>query len=176
MGYPIQQNQTVQPLTFFLAQSSDHISGLTGVNPTVTLSKNGGAFAFPAGAVTEVGNGWYQVAGNATDANTLGPLILHATATGADPTDDIFPVVAYNPQNSGSLGLTAMPINLAQAVAIGGNTANTIGDCLNGARAQAFGKWTLNTGTNQLTLYAPDGSTIVRQFQLDSSQAPTQRV
>lgn len=175
MGYPIQQNQTAQPLEFFLTQSADHISGLTGATPTVTISKNGGAFAAPAGAITEIGNGWYKVAGNATDANTLGPLALHASATNADPTDDTFPVVAYNPLDVGQLGLTSV-LTLATAVPTTGNTANTLGDCLNAARAQGFGQWTLNKGTNQLTLYAPDGETIVRQFQLDSAIAPTQRV
>lgn len=68
------------------------------MSPTVTISKNGGSFASPSGTVSEVGNGVYKVAGNATDSNTLGPLWLHATATGADPCDDVFPVVGYDPQ------------------------------------------------------------------------------
>jgi hypothetical protein len=109
MGYPIQQSQTAQPLLFLLVQTSDHITGLTGASPTVTISKNGSAFASPAGAVSEIGSGWYKVAGNATDSATLGPLALHATATGGDPVDDIFPVVAYNLQDAVRLGLTALP-------------------------------------------------------------------
>ena len=109
MGYPIQQNQTAQPLLFLLVSSADHISPVTGVTPTVALSKNGGSFASPSGAVSELANGWYKIAGNATDASTLGPLVLHATATGADPTDDRFDVVAYNPQDATRLGLTALP-------------------------------------------------------------------
>lgn len=77
--------------------TSDHITGATGVTPTVTIAKNNGAFASPQGAVTELGNGWYSVAANATDANTLGPLILHAEAGTCDPTDDVFDIVSYNP-------------------------------------------------------------------------------
>lgn len=100
MGYAITQNQTAQPLVFFMVLSSDHITGATGLTPTVTISKNGGAFAAPSGAISSVGNGWYQVAGNASDSNTLGPLLLHATAGTADPVDDCFPVVAYNPQSA----------------------------------------------------------------------------
>lgn len=99
MGYAIKQSQTAQPLLFLLISSTNHISGLTGVTPAVTISKNGGAFATPAGSVTEVGNGWYAVAGNATDSSTLGPLILHATGTGADPCDERFDVVAFDPQD-----------------------------------------------------------------------------
>ena len=53
------------------------------------------------------------------------------------------------------------------------NTAQTVGDAFNAARAQGFGKWVLSGTT--LTLYAPDGSTAVRTFILDSATAPTQR-
>lgn len=42
------------------------------------------------------------------------------------------------------------------------------------AWAQGFGKWSLN-GT-VLSLYGPDGSTVVRQFNIDNTDAPTQRV
>lgn len=96
--YPIQQGNTSTPLRFLLVLSSDHITGATGVTPTVRLAKNDGlGFIVPAGAVSEVGQGWYQVAPNATDANTLGPLTLHATANNCDPTDEEFVVVSYNP-------------------------------------------------------------------------------
>jgi hypothetical protein len=55
--------------------------------------------------VTEIGSGWYKVAGHATDAGTLGPLLLHATGTGADPCDDRFEVVSYNPEDANAFGL-----------------------------------------------------------------------
>ena len=96
-GYAIQQSTASQPLVFLMIDSSDHVSGKTGLSPTVTISKNGGAFASPAGSVTEIGSGLYKVAANAGDSDTLGPLVLHATATGADPTDWLYPVVAYDP-------------------------------------------------------------------------------
>lgn len=98
-----------------MIDSADHVSPKTGLSPTVTLSKNGGSFAAPAGAVSEVGNGVYKVAGNATDSNTLGPLWLHATASGADPTDTIFPIVAYDPQDAVRLGQSALPNAAANA-------------------------------------------------------------
>lgn len=95
----IQQSTTAHTLMFFMTDSTDHVTGKTGLTPTVTLSKAGAAFASPSGAVTEVANGWYKVAGNATDSNTLGLLVLHATGTAADPTDMIVgEVVAFNPQ------------------------------------------------------------------------------
>jgi hypothetical protein len=98
VNYNVKQSSAVFPLLFLMLDSTDHISPKTGLTPTVTLSKNGATFAAPSGAVTEIANGWYKVAANATDSNTLGPLILHATATGADPTDAFFEVVAYDPQ------------------------------------------------------------------------------
>ena len=69
--------------------------------------------------------------------------------------------------------LISSQLDLTQAVPTS-NTANTIGDCLNAARAQGFGKWTV-TGTT-LRLYAPDCTTVVRTFTLDSETSPSQRV
>lgn len=109
MSYLLKQSQTARPLLFLMVDSADHITGKTGLSPTVTLSKNGGSFAAPAGAVAAVGNGWYRVAGHATDANTLGPLVLNATATGADPCDVVYEVVSFDPSDDERLGLTALP-------------------------------------------------------------------
>ncbi len=92
-----QQSSTMYPVTFFMADSVDRITGKTGLSPTVTISKNGGAFGAAGGAITEIANGWYRLAGNATDRDTLGELVVHAVATGADPAELIVEVVAQNP-------------------------------------------------------------------------------
>jgi hypothetical protein len=109
MGYPLKQASTAQPLVFLMVLSSDHLTGATGLSPTVKLSKAGAAGAAPAGAVSEIDAtnmpGWYKVAGNAADSGTLGPLALHASAAGADPVDELYHVVAYDPQTT-SLGLS----------------------------------------------------------------------
>lgn len=115
MGYAVQQNQTSQHLVFFLVNSSDHISGATGKTPIVTLSKNGAAFASPAGGVYEIGKGWYAVSGNLTDSNTLGPLLLNASGSATDPFDDTFNVVSYNPLDATRLGLTSLPTSIPNA-------------------------------------------------------------
>lgn len=70
--------------------------------------------------------------------------------------------------SGGNVGL-----NLTQTIPTS-NTAQTVGDALNAARAQGFGKWVLSGTT--LTLYAADGATSVRTFTLDSGSSPTQRV
>lgn len=120
---------TGYPLTFLMIDSSDHITGKTGLSPTVTISKAGAAFASPAGAVSEISGGWYKVAGNATDTNTDGEINLHATSAGADPTDaKVGVVVEYDPRNAPTIA------NLADAirdeVVNTGTTANTIGSRL----------------------------------------------
>jgi hypothetical protein len=104
-----QQSSASYHWFFYMVDSTDHVSAKTGLSPTVTLSKNGAAFASPAGAVSEVGNGWYKLAANATDRNTLGQLLLHATATGADPTDDSCLIVAFDPFDAVRAGLMSLP-------------------------------------------------------------------
>ena len=91
------QSTTTYPINFLMVDSTDHITAKTGLTVTVTLSKNGAAFGAAAGAVTEISNGWYSLAGNATDRNTLGELLVHASATGADPTDMQYAIVEYDP-------------------------------------------------------------------------------
>jgi hypothetical protein len=115
----IKQSSSVQPLEFLLVSSSDGNSPVTGATPAVTLSKCGGSFAAPAGAVSEIGSGWYKVAPNATDSNTLGPLILHATASGAYNVDVAFSVVGYDPQSATNLGLSQIDTNVGSRAAPG---------------------------------------------------------
>ncbi len=81
------------PIPFLMVDSVDHVSGKTGLSLTVTISKSGGAFAAPAGPVTAIGNGWYKLTPTAADTNSVGALILHATAAGADPCDILYEVV-----------------------------------------------------------------------------------
>ena len=71
----------------FLTDSTDHVTGLTGATLTITLSKNGAAFASISPTVTERGTGWYNVALTTAHTDTLGDFVLRATATSADPID-----------------------------------------------------------------------------------------
>ncbi|OQW51348.1 MAG: hypothetical protein A4C66_13990 [Nitrospira sp. HN-bin3] len=123
---PIKQSTASYPLLFFMTDSTDHITGKTGLSPTVTLSKNGGSFASPSGAVSEIASGWYKVAANATDSNTLGPLTLHATGTGADPFDGIVAnIVAVDPYDAVRFGLSVLP-NDARGLVLTSGTAAAI--------------------------------------------------
>ena len=66
-----------------LAQSTARVRmifwGTTSASLTVTISKNGGAFAALGGTVAEVANGWYAISLNTTDTNTVGDLAYHVT-------------------------------------------------------------------------------------------------
>jgi len=78
----------------FMTQAADHVTGLAGATLTITISKDGGAFASVSPTVTDRGNGWYAVALTAAHTDTIGDLALRATATSADPTDLLCRVVA----------------------------------------------------------------------------------
>ena len=106
-GYDIKQSSTESALVFGMFDVNGNPAA--GLSPTVLLSKNGGAFASPSGAVTEIANGFYKVAPNATDTGTLGPLALYATGTNAVPAAMIYNIVAYDPQSATNLGLSALP-------------------------------------------------------------------
>lgn len=122
-----QQNSTNHPINFLMIDSTDHISGKTGLvtggTLVVKLGKDGGSLVTAAGTVTEISNGWYVLAGNATDRNTVGELVINGTATGADPCDDKYEVVPWNPYDPICLGLTAFP-----SVAQGNNGSLALGN------------------------------------------------
>jgi hypothetical protein len=106
------KQSTARNVLLKLYLTSDHVTAATAKTLTVTLSKDGATFAAAAGAVTELANGWYKVALTTADTNTLGTLVVRATATSCDDAERIFEVVAFDPQSATSLGLS----NLATAV------------------------------------------------------------
>lgn len=136
------------------------------------LTKNGTTAAMASAATaTHSHNGHYLIALTTGNADTLGRLTITANnTTYAMPPARfmVLPAATYD----GLVTSGAMPIDLTLAVPTS-NTAQTVGDALNAARAQGFGPWTL-VGTT-LTLYAANGTTAVRTFELDSASAPTSR-
>lgn len=80
----------------FMTDSTDHISGKTGLTLTVTLSKDGAAFNSISPTVTERGSGWYNLALTTSHLDTLGDAVLHITSTGADPSDILLLVEGGN--------------------------------------------------------------------------------
>jgi hypothetical protein len=83
--------------------------------------------------------------------------------------------VLANPTNRLSTDSSGgVSVNMSQPIPVS-NTAQTVGDALNAARAQGFGQWLLDPNSRTLKLFAPDGLTVVRTFTLDSVTVPTAR-
>jgi hypothetical protein len=88
------KRSTAKNVMLLMVDSTDHITGKTGLTLTITASKDGAAFSGIAPTVTDRGNGWYNVALTASHTDTLGDLALHITGTAADPADMVILVEA----------------------------------------------------------------------------------
>ena len=108
--------ETVYPRDFLMVLASDHLTGATGLTPTVTIKKSGGAFAAAAGTVTEDAYGWYVVNLTVVDTNTEGDLSYHITGTGADATDFVDQVVRESTSFSGTTAVLNTPAALLTRV------------------------------------------------------------
>lgn len=109
---------TARTIAVFMTDSSDHISGKTGLGSglTVQVGKNGAAKAtITPTAVTEDADGWYLVGLSNVHTNTIGDLAFHVTGTGADPSDWVDQVVAFDFADAVRGGLTALPNANAEA-------------------------------------------------------------
>lgn len=102
----ILKNSNAYNIPFLMVDSSDHLTPKTGLTNTVKISKNCSSFSTPSGSIVEISNGWYYLSGSIHDSNTYGPLILNASGDGADVYDGIHEVVAFNPRDNISLGLS----------------------------------------------------------------------
>ena len=130
------KQSTAREKMVFMTDSSDHVTGKTGLTLTITASKNGAAFASITPTVTERGNGWYSLSLTSSHTDTLGDLALHVTGTAADPSDLVWEVVSLLPGDavtvqtgtgSGQLNITSGVVesNLKQidGLATNGNNA-----------------------------------------------------
>jgi hypothetical protein len=97
-------------ITVLLVDSADHITGKTGLSAglTITASKAGSYSATPiTPTVAELdatnAKGLYSLILTTTHTNTLGELLLHITASGADPADYWFQVSTYIPGEAATL-------------------------------------------------------------------------
>ena len=82
-------------------------------------------------------------------------------------------IVAIGSIQFDAAGTEITRLDMTQAVPTS-NTAETVGDALNAARVQGFGKWAISGTT--LNLYANDGTTVVKALTLaPTGSAPTSR-
>jgi hypothetical protein len=127
---------TAANVMVFMTDSADHIAGKTGLTLTITASKDGAAFASISPSVTERGDGWYNLALTTSHTDTLGDLALHVTSSGADPSDLVCRVIAFNlaaagvtvTTNNDKTGYTASTVSdkTGYSLAVTPPTASTI--------------------------------------------------
>jgi hypothetical protein len=85
------KQSTAVNITVLMIDSTDHITGKTGLTLTIYATKAAGTPAVITPTVTELDStnvkGVYKLALTSSHTDTLGELQLHITATGADPSD-----------------------------------------------------------------------------------------
>lgn len=109
-------NSVNYPFTFFMVQDSDHLSGATGLSPSVQIAKNGASsFSSAAGSVTEMGGGWYKWNPSSADRDTLGECSVLISATGADSFPAKLIIVPWDVFDI-NLSLQALPAATAGSV------------------------------------------------------------
>lgn len=107
-------------IPFILLSTSDG-SPLTGATPTVTISKDGGAFTVATNSPAEIGNGYYYVDLTTAETTVTNNVIVRATATGAQPTavvwepEPTIPTAADNATAVWSAQTKEVTINSTQA-------------------------------------------------------------
>ncbi len=101
-------------LYVYLVDATDGYTPETGITgPTITVSKSGGAFAAPNdGTWTELASGWYKMALDATDTDTLGSLAVNVVATGCRNFTDTVEVVTDTLEDIDGLVKRALGLNL----------------------------------------------------------------
>lgn len=87
----IKQNSS-KNIMIFMRDSVDHISGKTGLTLSISVSKNGAEFSSINPVVVDRGNGWYSISLTSAITNTVGEIVFHITASGADSTDVVYEV------------------------------------------------------------------------------------
>ena len=131
--------------------SSDHLSTATGLDPAITISKNGGNFANPAAGasvMTEIeATGWYKFALGTGDTDTLGPLIIRGTHATMDNIEVVYQVVAAN---------TAAAVTSIANDAITAASINTGALTADAFAADAIVAATLATGVLTADAFAAD--------------------
>jgi hypothetical protein len=163
MGQLLKQSTAVN-ITVLMIDSSDHVTGKTGLTLTIYATKAAGTPGSISPTVTELDStnvkGLYKLALTTSHTDTLGELQLHVTATGADPTDVTHQVIAADLADSVRLGLTALPNAAAEAAGglyTRGTGAGQIAQDANG-RIDSNAKAWAGTATT-LTAGLPDVNT-----------------
>lgn len=123
---------TTSSINVFMRSSSDHASAAIGASLNLSISKAGSAFASVSRTINELGSGVYAITLTTSDTDTLGELMILATATGCD---NSIIVATVSPGYSTSSEVTTV-LNAVSSMSVSTSAVN----------APAVG-FTLNSGT-----------------------------
>ena len=155
-------------------------AGLAGINPPTTSEITTAVWAAVTRSLTDKADFTLtaaydaaKAAASATDVATVDTVVNAIKAK----TDNL-------PASPAAVG-SAMTLTSGERTAIAdavldeeidsaGATDDTLRAAAKAAWAQGFGKWTLVDTT--LSLYGPDGASVVREFTVDDADSPTQRL
>lgn len=87
-GYAVKKNNAQTGFPFPMYSSTTGLP-MTGLTVTVSISKDGGAFATAANSPTEISNGWYKIDLDAAELNAK-KIAIKVTAAGARQNDLLF--------------------------------------------------------------------------------------
>ncbi len=155
------KQSTAKNVTILMIDSSDHITGKTGLTLTTYLSKDCNTPATITPTVTELDamnmKGVYKLALTAAHTDTLGEFKLMVSATGADPVDYKWQVCSYLPGEAATLQSDqAVNVTKIAGATVDANTAQLGVNVVNwkGSAAQNM------TGDAYARLGAPAGASL----------------
>ena len=124
-------------IPFILLSTTDG-SPITGAAPSVTISKDGGAFVSATNTPAEIGNGYYYVDLTSAETTVTNNVIVRATATGAQPTavvwepeQDLSGLSTFDPSTDTVTIDSTQAATLATAAALA-----TVGDNVSAVKAK----------------------------------------
>jgi len=103
-----QSDASAKKILIKMVLTSDHLTAATSKTVSVSISKNGAAFGAAGGSVAELSGGFYYYTPNSTDLNTLGELVISASATACDNYEDKYVVVPYDVYDAIDVNITKL--------------------------------------------------------------------
>ena len=112
----LKQSTTVTVQVGPFLDDTDFKTAETALSPTIEISKAGAAYAArnSATAISHDADGWYRVELNTTDTNTVGPLMLKSTETGALHVWHEFSILPANAYDSLVAGTDLFDVSVTQ--------------------------------------------------------------
>ena len=160
---------TASLTAYYIKEGDTSTTAITLVTTTVGVWVSGGFVEVDATNAP----GLYELSlPNAAIASGKALTVCLKGATNMTETVLEYQLTAFDDQNAASHGLTAVPVNLAQAVSVS-PTAGTVGAAFAASIAGAIGKFVIsgtpgNAGATGI-LYASDGTTALKTFDLSTA-------